>query len=189
MKQKACFLDRDGTLNVEVNYLHEPEKLILEKNVPEALQLLRDNDFKLIVITNQAGVARGMYEEKDIIAVHEKMQELLDPYNVKIDKFYYCMHHPEFTGECKCRKPGTALFLQAAEELNIDLEKSFMIGDRLSDIQAGENAKCRKSFLVMSGYAQKTIDKYPDKKFNIAADILDAACKIINECSVPNIGR
>ena len=180
MKEKACFLDRDGTLNVEVNYLHEQEKLILEKNVPEALQLLRDNGFKLVVITNQAGVARGMYEEKDIIAVHEKMQELLTPYNVKIDKFYYCMHHPEFNGTCDCRKPGTALFKQAAEDLNIDLEQSFMIGDRLSDIEAGENAKCRKTYLLKSGYGIKTILANPERQFNIAEDILEAARKIVN---------
>ena len=181
MKEKACFLDRDGTINVEVSYLHEPEKLILEKNVPQALKLLQDNNFKLIVITNQAGVARGMYEEKDITAVHKKMDELLAQYGVKIDAYYYCMHHPDFNGKCGCRKPGTLLFQKAAEDFNLDLEKSFMVGDRLSDIEAGENAKCRKSYLVMSGYAQKTIDKYPDRKFNIASDLLDAANQIINE--------
>lgn len=181
MKEKACFLDRDGTINVEVSYLHEPEKLILEKNVPQALKLLQDNNFKLIVITNQAGVARGMYEEKDITAVHKKMDEILAQYDVKIDAYYYCMHHPDFNGKCDCRKPGTLLFQKAAEDFNLDLEKSFMVGDRLSDIEAGENAKCRKSYLVMSGYAQKTIDKYPDRKFNIASDLLDAANQIINE--------
>ena len=181
MKEKACFLDRDGTINIEVSYLHEPEKLILEKNVPQALKLLQDNNFKLIVITNQAGVARGMYEEKDITAVHKKMDEILAQYDVKIDAYYYCMHHPDFNGKGDCRKPGTLLFQKAAEDFNLDLEKSFMVGDRLSDIEAGENAKCRKSYLVMSGYAQKTIDKYPDRKFNIASDLLDAANQIINE--------
>ena len=181
MKEKACFLDRDGTINVEVSYLHEPEKLILEKNVPQAMKLLQDNNFKLIVITNQAGVARGMYEEKDITAIHKKMDEILAQYDVKIDAYYYCMHHPDFNGKCGCRKPGTLLFQKAAEDFNLDLEKSFMVGDRLSDIEAGENAKCRKSYLVMSGYAQKTIDKYPDRKFNIASDLLDAANQIINE--------
>lgn len=181
MKQKACFLDRDGTLNVEVNYLHEPEKLILEKNVPQALKLLQDNNFKLIVITNQAGVARKMYEEKDIIAVHNKMDELLSAYGVHIDAYYYCMHHPEFNGACDCRKPGIKLFKQAEKDFDLDLTQSFMIGDRLSDIEAGENAQCRKTFLVMSGYAEKTIAKYPDKKFNIASDMLDAAKQIITE--------
>ena len=181
MKEKACFLDRDGTINIEVSYLHEPEKLILEKNVQQALKLLQDNNFKLIVITNQAGVARGMYEEKDITAVHKKMDDILAQYGVKIDAYYYCMHHPDFNGKCGCRKPGTLLFQKAAEDFNLDLEKSFMVGDRLSDIEAGENAKCRKSYLVMSGYAQKTIDKYPDRKFNIASDLLDAANQIINE--------
>lgn len=181
MKAKACFLDRDGTLNVEVSYLHEPEKLVLEKNVPQALKLLQDNGFKLIVITNQAGVARGMYEEKDILAVHSKMDEMLAEYGVKIDGYYYCMHHPEFNGKCDCRKPGTLLFERAAKDFNIDFARSFMIGDRLSDIEAGENAKCRKTFLVMSGYAQKTLDKFPDKKFNTAADLLDAAQQIIQD--------
>ena len=181
MKQKACFLDRDGTVNVEVNYLHEPEKLILEKNVPQALKLLQNNGFKLIIITNQAGVARGMYEEKDILAVHQKMDELLAPFGVKIDAYYYCMHHPDFTGECSCRKPNTGLFERAAKDFDLDLSASFMVGDRLSDIEAGENAKCRKCYLVMSGYAQKTLDKYPDKKFNTASDLLDAAQKIISD--------
>ena len=179
MKEKACFLDRDGTLNVEVNYLHEPEKLELEKYVPEALQLLKSNGFKLIVITNQAGVARGFYEEKDIALVHAKMQELLQEYGVKIDKFYYCPHHPDFSGECECRKPGTALFRQAAAEFNIDLAESYMIGDRLSDIQAGENAGCKKTFLLKTGYGTKTISKYPEHHFNIACNLLDAAEKII----------
>ncbi len=185
MKAKACFLDRDGTLNVEVNYLHEPEKLILEKNVPEALKLLQDNGFKLIVITNQAGVAKGMYSEKEIIAVHDRMQELLSEYGVKINAFYYCMHHPDFTGQCDCRKPGTALLLKAAADFDIDLAQSFMIGDRLSDIQAGENAACKKSFLLKSGYGLKTISEYPGKKFNIADDLLSAAYEIT--ASLPDI--
>ena len=181
MKAKACFLDRDGTLNVEVNYLHDPDKLILEKNVPQALKLLQDNGFKLIVITNQAGVAKGMYSEKEIIAVHEKMQQLLSAYDVMIDAFYYCMHHPDFTGECLCRKPGTGLFMQAAEKFNIDISRSYMIGDRLSDIQSGENAGCKKTFLLHSGYGQKTINEHPEIKFNTAPDIFAAAQEIIKD--------
>lgn len=179
MKEKACFLDRDGVLNVEISYLHEPEKLKLEKYVPEALKLLKENGFKLIVITNQAGVARGMYEEKDILSVHEKMQELLQAHGVQIDKFYYCPHHPKFTGKCDCRKPGTALFAQAEADFDIDMSRSYMIGDRLSDIQAGENALCKKTFLVKTGYGIETIFANSDRSFNIAENILDAAQQII----------
>ena len=181
MKEKACFLDRDGTLNVEVSYLHEPEKLKLEKYVPEALKLLQDNGFKLIVITNQAGVARGMYEEKDIALVHEKMQEFLKEYGVQIDGFYYCPHHPDFSGKCECRKPGTALLRQAAEDFNIDLSRSYMIGDRLSDIQAGENACCKKSFLVKTGYGIEAAASHADYPFNIAENLFEAAEKIISD--------
>ena len=181
MKEKACFLDRDGTLNVEIKNLHEPEKVKLEKNVPEALKLLKNNGFKLIVITNQAGIASGVFDEKDLAAVHNKIQELLKEHGVQIDKFYHCPHHPKFSGECKCRKPGTALFAQAVEEFDIDIRQSFMIGDRITDIQAGEDAFCKKTYLVKTGYGIETIFENSDYSFNVAEDILDAAQKIVNQ--------
>ena len=179
MKNKACFLDRDGVLNVEIDYLHEPEKLILENGVIEALQLLQKNNYKLIVVTNQAGVARGFYECSDVEKVHEAMAAVLAENSIKIDHFYYCSHHEKFTGECDCRKPKPGMILQGAEKFDIDLKSSFMIGDRITDIQAGISAGCGKSILVMSGYGKNTIKENDCSKIPIAENLLDAVKKYI----------
>ena len=161
-KKKACFLDRDGVVNVEVSYLHEPEKTILESGIVEALKAIHQHGFLAVVVTNQAGVAKGKYPEKDIFAVHDKLQELLAEYGEKIDAFYYCPHHPEFTGECGCRKPNPGMLLKAAEELNIDVKSSLMIGDRMSDVNAGRNAGCKTSYLVRTGYGKEVLAKEPE---------------------------
>ena len=162
MPRKACFLDRDGVVNVEVDYLHEPEKTVLEKGIVEALKAIHKNGYLAIVVTNQAGVARGRYPESDIALVHNRLQELLAEYGEKIDAFYYCPHHPEFTGECGCRKPNPGMLLKAAEELNIDVKSSLMIGDRMSDVNAGRNAGCKTSYLVRTGYGKEVLAKEPE---------------------------
>ena len=172
-KQKACFLDRDGVVNVEVSYLHEPEKTVLENGIVEALKAIHQHGFLAVVVTNQAGVARGKYPEEDIGKVHDKLQELLAQYGEKIDAFYYCPHHPEHTGECACRKPNPGMLLQAAGELNIDLKESLMIGDRMSDVNAGRNAGCKSSYLVRTGYGMETLARTPD----ISCPVADNAYK------------
>ena len=116
IKNKACFFDRDGVVNVEVDYLHEAEKTVLENGIVEALELAHQNGFLAVVVTNQAGVARGKYPEEDIHKVHAKIQELLAVHGEKIDAFYYCPHHPEHTGSCSCRKPEPGMLLQAAKD-------------------------------------------------------------------------
>ena len=161
-KKRACFLDRDGVVNVEVSYLHEPEKTVLEMGLVEALKAIHKARFLAVVVTNQAGVARGKYPESDIAKVHEKLQALLAARGEKIDAFYYCPHHPEHTGECSCRKPKPGMLLQAAEELGIDIANSLMIGDRMSDVKAGLNAGCKASYLVRTGYGMETLAKEPD---------------------------
>lgn len=161
-KKKCCFFDRDGVANVEVNYLHEAEKTVLEEGFAEAVKTAHQHGYLAIIITNQAGVARGMYPESDIAAVHDKLQELLQPYGEKIDAFYYCPHHPSKNGECLCRKPAPGMILRAADEWNIDLAESVMIGDRLSDVQAGINAGCKASYLVRCGYGSKVLSENPD---------------------------
>ena len=172
-KNKACFFDRDGVVNVEVDYLHEAEKTVLEKGIVEALKLVHSHGYLAVVVTNQAGVARGKYPEEDIHKVHDKIQELLAEHGEKIDAFYYCPHHPEHTGECACRKPAPGMLLKAAEELNIDLGASMMVGDRLSDVNAGVNAGCKKSYLVRTGYGEKTLEKNPD----YAGAVCNTACE------------
>lgn len=169
--RKACFLDRDGVVNVEVSYLHEPEKTVLENGIVDAVKAIHEHGYLAVVVTNQAGVARGMYREEDIFKVHEKIQELLALHGEKIDAFYYCPHHPEHTGACSCRKPAPGMLLKAAEELNIDLSASLMIGDRTSDVNAGKNANCKASYLVRTGYGETTLEKTPD----IACKVSDNA--------------
>lgn len=156
--QKVVFLDRDGTLNTEVNYLYRKEDLELIPGTAEALKLLHEAGYKLIVLTNQAGVARGYYTEADVHALHEDFNEVLGAEGAHIDAFYYCPHHPEHgIGEykkiCHCRKPETGLFEMAEKDLAeaVDKEHSFMIGDKLGDTEAGHNYGIR-SILVGSGY-------------------------------------
>ena len=160
--RKTAFIDRDGVINQEVDYLHEVEKTVLIPGVAAAIRKLNEAGVAAVVITNQAGVAKGYYPESDIAAVHQRIRELLAAEGAFLDGFYYCPHHPEHTGACECRKPAPGMLLKAAQELNIDLNSSMMVGDRLSDVNAGCNAGCKKSYLVRTGYGEKTLEKNPD---------------------------
>lgn len=142
--QKVVFLDRDGTMNEEVNYLHRPEDLVLIPGCAEAVRRFNEAGYRVIVVTNQAGVARGYYSEKDVAYLHAYLNELLQKEGAHVDAFYYCPHHPEYgigsyKKECHCRKPATGMLEQAAEDLlgGIDKAHSFLIGDKLSDTEAG----------------------------------------------------
>ncbi len=174
---KAVFLDRDGVVNTEVDYLHEPEKVKLEKHVVEAFRIFRRKGYKLVVVTNQAGVAKGVYKEEDIAPVHEKIQELLAAENLSIDAFYYCIHHPDFTGACSCRKPAPGMLLRAAADLDIDVSQSVMVGDRMSDVEAGVNAGCAHSYLIRTGYGRKLASEAPAAA-EIVDDLLELAEKL-----------
>ena len=159
--RKAVFLDRDGTMNTEVNYLHNPGDLELIPGTAEAVKLLNEAGFAVIVVTTQAGVARGYYTEADVEALHNYMNNLLKESGAAVDAFYYCPHHPEhgigrYKMTCRCRKPGTGMFEAAARELpgGIDRENSWMIGDKLIDTEAGHNFGIW-SILVGTGYGSK----------------------------------
>lgn len=157
--EKIVFLDRDGTLNEEVNYLYRPEDMSLFEGVGPALRRLKEAGFKLVVITNQAGVARGYYTEEDVKALHRYMNDLLAAEGAEIDGFYYCPHHPvhgigRYKKECSCRKPGIGMFLQAEEKFAVDKLHSYMIGDKLLDAQAGKNYGLT-SILVGTGYGKE----------------------------------
>ena len=143
---KVVFLDRDGTMNVEVNYLHRKEDLKLIDGTAEAVRLLNEAGYKVIVITNQAGVARGYYTEADVKILHDYMNEVLERDGAHVDAFYYCPHHPEhgiglYKKKCHCRKPETGMFEMAERDLpeGIDKVHSYMIGDKRIDAQAGKN--------------------------------------------------
>ena len=172
--KRCCFLDRDGVVNVEVNYLHEPEKVQLIPGIVEALRSLHAYGYLAIVVTNQAGVAKGMYDESAIRAVHKRIQELLAVDGEKIDDFFYCPHHPDKTGPCRCRKPGTGMIDAAKEKYNIDIAESFLIGDRLSDLEAGRNAGCKTVYLVRTGYGAELVAQEETGGATVAEDVLDA---------------
>ena len=154
-KRGAAFIDRDGTINAEVNYLHEPDKAVILPGVAEALDLIHAHGYLAVVVTNQAGIAKGMYGEADMRAVHDRIRELLAP--AAFDALYFCPHHPKFTGECSCRKPLPGMLFRAAKELDIDLARSFMVGDRVSDLGAGLAAGCARNYLVRTGYGETAL--------------------------------
>ena len=147
-RRPAAFLDRDGVLNVDHGYAHRADQLDWVEGAPEAVRLLNEAGFAVIVVTNQSGVARGMYSEADIHALHAHMQEALNAQGARIDAFYHCPHHPEgtveaFAVECDCRKPGTGMLEQAARDWPLDLERSFLIGDRDGDMEAAAAFRIR----------------------------------------------
>ena len=137
---KAVFLDRDGTINEEVDYLHECHKMKFIPGTKEALRLLKEKGYLLIVITNQSGVGRGYYPLEDVERLHRYMNELLRENGTEIDGFY-----------CSCRKPGTGLYLKAQIDFDIDLKQSYMVGDKVTDILAAKELGCGVG-LLFSGH-------------------------------------
>jgi D-glycero-D-manno-heptose 1,7-bisphosphate phosphatase len=148
----AVFLDKDGTLVEDVPYSVEPGLIRLAPGAGWALAALKQSGFKLILVSNQSGLARGYFEVKELEAVWARLQELLEPFSATLDGFYYCPHHPEgsvarWTRACSCRKPEPGLLLQAAAAHGIDLTSSWMVGDILDDVEAGCRAGCRTVFV------------------------------------------
>ena len=147
-KQPAAFLDRDGVLNVDRGYAHKPEDIEMIPGAAAAVRLLNEAGYYVFVVTNQSGVARGLYSEAAIKQVHRHMQELLRAEGAHIDAFYYCPHHPdgsvkEFAIQCRCRKPEPGMLEQTAREWPIDLSHSFLIGDRDHDLAAAAAFRIR----------------------------------------------
>ena len=158
MKQRAVFIDRDGTLSEEVGYINHPSRFSLFPYAAPAIRYLNENGWLAIVITNQAGVARGYFSEDMIQTVHERMERELESNGAKLDAIYYCAHHPSvgeppYRLDCDCRKPKPGLISRAAEDFDIHLEASWMVGDRYSDIELARNAGL-KSMFVLSGYGR-----------------------------------
>lgn len=186
---KAVFLDRDGTIIKDKEFLADQRDIILEDNAVEGVKLFNSLGFKVIVVTNQPVVARGVLTEAEVIAINEKIVALLKQHGANIDAVYFCPHHPEahhpdipahalkYRIVCECRKPGAGMLRQAAADHKIDLSKSYMIGDRTADVLSGKNAGCR-TILLKTGAAGKDA-KYPAVPDFEAADLL-AAAKIVS---------
>jgi len=158
MKKPAVFIDRDGTLSEEVGYLNHPSRFRLFPYSIGAIKLLNDSGWLAIVVTNQAGVARGYFSENIILEIHERLRRELENEAACLDAIYYCAHHPSvgeppYRMECDCRKPKAGLIRRASEEFEIDLGASWMVGDRYSDIELARNAGLKSAF-VLSGYGR-----------------------------------
>ena len=147
----AVFLDRDGTVIQEREYLADPDGVSLIPGAIEGMHLLVEAGFRLVVVTNQSGIARGLYGVDDYRAVAGRLDEELAREGLTLDGTYFCPHHPEFSGPCKCRKPALGMYLQAARDLGLDLPDSFFIGDRRKDVEPGR-ALGGQGILVRTGY-------------------------------------
>jgi len=150
--RKALFLDRDGVINKEKNYLYKIEDFEFIDGVFETCRYFQEKGYLIVIITNQAGIARGKYTEDDFTKLTTWMLQEFKKENIEITKVYYCPHHPDFTGECSCRKPKPGMILDAKKEFNINLENSILVGDKNSDIEAGLNVGIEKSFLINTGH-------------------------------------
>lgn len=174
----AVFLDRDGTINVEREYLHKVEDFAFIDGAPQAIRRLREAGFLVIVVTNQSGVARGFFGLREVATLHRHLQRELARFGTQVDAFYICPHHPkegvgEFSGECDCRKGKPGLLLQAAREHDIDLVRSYMVGDKIADVEAGRAAGCQ-ALLVLTGHGTTEVENLAAGTAEIVADLTAA---------------
>lgn len=187
MSAKAVFLDRDGTLMVDTGYPSKPEDVRLLPGVDLALKSLRQGGFRIVVITNQSGVARGMFTEHGLAEVHRELRRQLEARGAYIDAIYYCPYHPdgtvaEYTRESDCRKPAPGMLLMAAEEMDLDLVESWMVGDSPRDVEAGQRAGCRTIRLRTRAEADQPERVQAD--FTVR-NLVDAARVIMREAGQP----
>jgi D-glycero-D-manno-heptose 1,7-bisphosphate phosphatase len=163
--KRAVFIDRDGTLNVEKDYLYRVDDCELIPGAVDAVRRLNEAGWLVVVVTNQSGVARGYYGEQEVASLHRHMADELAQGGGQVSGWYFCPHHPAgqepYNRQCDCRKPLPGMLLQAARELEIDLSRSWMVGDKLVDVQAGQAAGCR-AVLVRTGYGRQESAGLPD---------------------------
>ena len=183
--RKAVFLDRDGVLNQDFppHYPHRLDQMIMIPGVDDAIKLLKDNDYFLAIISNQSGVARGYYEEKQISVFNDALLKEIRKKGGDIDAIYYCPHHPDAVIEkykinCSCRKPKPGMILEAAKTFDIDLTSSFFVGDKATDVETGRKAGVR-SILVLSGQGIDEVSKVKPGDCLIAEDLYEAVTKYI----------
>lgn len=165
---KALFLDRDGVINIEKDYLYKIEDFEFIDGIFELCRHYQSLDYDIFVVTNQSGIARGYYSEKDFISLTRWMIQEFSKNNVIIRKVYHCPHHPDISGECTCRKPHPGMLLDANKEFGIDLQNSILIGDKERDIEAALNAGLKETYLfdesknIKLSNASKIVSKFDD---------------------------
>ncbi len=181
----AVFLDRDGTINEEQGYLTAPQNLLLLPTAGEALRLLNQARVPVIVITNQSAIERGLMTLEDLQAVNASLQNALEEFGAHYDALYYCPHAPYHQPACECRKPQPGLLLQAAVDLDLDLRRSFVIGDKVSDLEAGRACGCR-TVLVLTGYGEQALAEMQERGLRpdfTAANLVEAVRWILAQLS------
>ena len=185
MKRPAVFIDRDGTISEEVGYVNHPSRFRLFPYSADAIRILNNNNWLAILITNQAGVARGYFSEDVIVSVHDRLKQEL--HDARLDAIYYCAHHPTvgeppYRFDCDCRKPKTGLIDRAAQDFEINLGASWMVGDRYSDVELARNAGLQSAF-VLSGYGLGELEyqraSWKQQPDIICETLLDAVKKIV----------
>ena len=181
---RAVFLDRDGTVNTEVDYLSSIKDLRLIRNTAKAIRFLNQNKIKVIIVTNQSGISRGLFSIDDLDNVHDELKRRLRRKSAYIDAIYYCPHHPD--EKCSCRKPKKGMFKLAAKDFDLKLNKCYIIGDKLTDIKAAHNISA-KGILVKTGYGGTEVNRIEKEDIipDYIADNLYEAVKWI----IKNINR
>lgn len=187
MKNKAFFLDRDGTINEDRGYISDKYEIYIYPRSIEALKLIKSKGYLIVVVTNQAGVAKGYMTEQKVKEINDHFVSQLADAKIEIDALYYCPFHPEYDGNKKykkesfLRKPEPGMLIKAAQEFKINLNESYMIGDKISDIEAGKKAGC-ETVLVKTGFGQKSLEdlRFIDLKPDyVAEDLYDGVRKIL----------
>ncbi len=187
--KKAVFLDRDGVICEERGYLKDIQHLRLIPGAAKALRLLHKHGFKIIVVTNQSGVARGYFSEQFVEQVHREIEKMLSKEGARLDDLYFCPHYPDgkvepYCIECTCRKPSPGMLLEAGREHGLDLRQSYLVGDKITDLECAYRAGV-KGILVLTGYGRDEVKKldgsYMTNPSFVARDLLEAAGWIIKD--------
>ena len=188
MKKPAVFIDRDGTINEQMGYINHISRFMLLPGSGEAIKLLNDHGYLVIIISNQSGVARGYFPMDLVHEVHDHMRVLLERDHARVDGIFFCPHYPkgklpEYSRACECRKPKTGLIKMACGDFDIDMANSYVIGDRCTDMELARNADL-KGILVKTGYGLGDLEYvFPDltfKPFHVVNGLLDAAKWIVD---------
>ena len=179
-RRRAAFLDRDGTIIEDVNFISRPEQVRLRPGAAEAIALLNDHDIAVVVITNQSGIGRGMFTVADYEAVGERLAQVLAERHAHIDAAYFCPHHPQFSGPCDCRKPGRLLFDEAIAELNLDAASSMFAGDRTRDVLPARTFGGAGFLVHASSTPPGEIEEATAAGAIVATSLLDAARQFLS---------
>lgn len=185
----TAFIDRDGTINYDAGYINDPDNFIMYPFAPQAVRMLNQSGFLVVIITNQAGIGRGFFTHDTMNMIHKKMYTTFEEQGAKIDQLFFCPHQigskiPQYNVDCRCRKPYTGMIEEAWSKLPIDKNRSYFIGDKYSDMETGFNAGC-KTIMVKTGYGkgellQKSMNwkRQPD---SVAETLLDAVKLILKK--------